>query len=52
MADHLTDPEAISWDELKDELGFSDAELEETRTGAQELIARAHLGSLADLPGA
>jgi predicted XRE-type DNA-binding protein len=49
MADHSRDPQAISWVDLKDELGFTDAEQEKIRVGAQELIAEARAFRLAEV---
>ncbi len=43
--DHLDDQRLVSWDELKDELGFSPAELAEIETKAKELIAQARATS-------
>jgi hypothetical protein len=41
MTDHLTDPQAASWDDVKDELGLTEAERTEISAGAQELITEA-----------
>ena len=47
--DHLNDPQAISWDDMKSELGFTEAEHEEIRAGTQELIAQARAYRLAEI---
>jgi predicted XRE-type DNA-binding protein len=47
--DHLDDPQAISWDDMKAELDFTDAEQDEIKTGAQELIAQARAYRLAEV---
>src|SRR5437762_3367096 len=47
--DHLKDPRAISWDEMKEELGFTETEHEEIRVGAQEMIAQARAYRLAEV---
>jgi hypothetical protein len=39
--DHLNDPQAVSWAEMKDELGLTAEEQSDIREGAQELIAQA-----------
>lgn len=49
MNDHLKDPLAISWTDLKDELEFTEAEQEEIRVGAQRLIAEARAYRLAEV---
>jgi predicted XRE-type DNA-binding protein len=49
MMDHLKDPQAISWDDMKEELGFTEAEREEVRSGAQALIAQARAYRLAEV---
>jgi hypothetical protein len=41
MADRGGDPKLISWVDLKDELGFTAAERDEIRAGAEDLIAQA-----------
>ena len=41
LMDHLKNPGAISWEQMKDELEFTDAERAEIKAGAQELIAQA-----------
>lgn len=41
MTDHLHDPEAVSWDDMTAELGFTPAERAEIATGAQSPIAQA-----------
>jgi len=41
MSDHLADPNARSWDDLKRDLEFTAAELTEIGTGARRLIAEA-----------
>ena len=47
--DHLKDPRAISWEQMKDELELTDAERSEIKTGAQELIAQSRAYRLADV---
>jgi DNA-binding XRE family transcriptional regulator len=47
--DHLKDPDAISWEQMKEELDFTDAEKDEIRVGAQELIAQARAYRLAEV---
>jgi DNA-binding XRE family transcriptional regulator len=47
--DHLKDPHAISWEQMKEELGFTDAEKDEINAGAQELIAQARAYRLAEV---
>jgi predicted XRE-type DNA-binding protein len=47
--DHLNDPQAISWDEMQDELGFTKAERDRIEAGAQELIAQARAYRLAEV---
>jgi predicted XRE-type DNA-binding protein len=49
MTDHLGDPQAISWEDMKDELGFTDAERDEIKAGAQALIAHARAYRLAEV---
>lgn len=49
MADHLDDPEARSWDDLKHDLGFSTAEREEIEVGAERLIAEARAFRLSEV---
>lgn len=49
MTDHRKDPEAISWADLKDELGLTEAEREDIRSGAQVLIAQARAFRLAEI---
>jgi predicted XRE-type DNA-binding protein len=49
MADHLRDPQAVSWDGLKDELELTEAERAEIRSGAQGLIAEARAFRLAEI---
>ncbi|MDG4773397.1 XRE family transcriptional regulator [Solwaraspora sp. WMMD792] len=49
MTDHLTDPEARSWDDLKRDLGFSTAEHEEIEVGAERLIAEARAFRLSEI---
>lgn len=49
MSDHLNDPDAVSWEDLKQELGLTTAEREEIRTGADRLIAEARAFRLAEI---
>jgi hypothetical protein len=43
MGEHIADPNARSWEALKSELGFTEAEREEIGAGAQRLIAQARV---------
>lgn len=47
--DHLNDPQAVSWTEMKDELGLTAEEQSEIREGAQDLIAQARAYRLAEV---
>lgn len=49
MNDHLKDPQAVSWDAMKQELGFTEAEHEEIRSGARKLIGEARAFRLAEV---
>ena len=49
MSDHVRDPDARSWDDLKLDLEFTAAEREEISTGAQRLIAEARAFRLSEL---
>jgi predicted XRE-type DNA-binding protein len=49
MADHLRDPQAVSWEDLKDELELTETERAEITSGAQELIAEARAFRLAEI---
>ena len=49
MSDHMIDPDARSWEDLKTDLGFTDAERAEIDTGAQRLIAEARAFRLAEV---
>lgn len=49
MMDHLRDPDAIAWEDMKTELGLTDSERAEIRAGADELIAQARAYRLAEL---
>src|SRR5688572_13353272 len=49
MTDHLDDPQAISWEDMKDELGFTEAERDDIKSGAQALIAHARAYRLAEV---
>jgi predicted XRE-type DNA-binding protein len=49
MTDHLKDPQAASWDDVKDELRFTEAERTEISAGAQELITEARAFRLAEI---
>jgi DNA-binding XRE family transcriptional regulator len=48
MSDHLRDPDARSWEDLKQEL-FTGAERDEIDEGAQRLIAEARAFRLAEV---
>lgn len=47
--DHLKDPEATSWTDLKGDLRFTPAEQEEIRNGAHALIAQSRAFRLAEV---
>jgi predicted XRE-type DNA-binding protein len=47
--DHRDDPGAVSWDEMKDELGLSSAERTEIEAKAKELITQARAYRLAEI---
>ncbi|MEJ3744032.1 XRE family transcriptional regulator [Actinomycetes bacterium KLBMP 9797] len=47
--EHLRDPNARTWDQMKTELGFTDAERAEIAIGAQRLIAEARAYRLAEV---
>ena len=49
MNDHLKDPQAASWDDVKDELGFTEAERTVISSGAPELITEARAFRLAEI---
>lgn len=49
MNDHLRDPDARTWDDIKTELGFTETELEEIDEGAQRLIAESRAYRLAEV---
>ncbi|GLI00399.1 XRE family transcriptional regulator [Phytohabitans aurantiacus] len=49
MNDHLRDPDARTWGDMKAELGFTEAELEEIGEGAQRLIAESRAYRLAEV---
>ncbi|WP_432978304.1 XRE family transcriptional regulator [Dactylosporangium sp. CA-233914] len=49
MMDHLRDPQAISWEDMQDELGFTDDERARIDAGAKELIAQARAYRLAEV---
>jgi predicted XRE-type DNA-binding protein len=49
MSDHLTDPDARSWEDLKTDLEFTDAERVEIDAGAQRLIAEARAFRLSEV---
>jgi predicted XRE-type DNA-binding protein len=49
MGEHVADPNARSWEALKSELGFTEAEREEIDAGAQRLIAQARAFRLAEV---
>jgi DNA-binding XRE family transcriptional regulator len=47
--DHLDDPQAISWNGMKDELGLTPAERAQIKSGAEALIAQARAYRLAEV---
>jgi predicted XRE-type DNA-binding protein len=47
--DHLKDPQAVTWDDMKDELEFTDAERQEIAAGARVLIAQSRALRLAEV---
>jgi predicted XRE-type DNA-binding protein len=47
--DHLADPDARSWDDLKSDLDFTADEHEEIAVGARRLIAEARAMRLSDV---
>jgi hypothetical protein len=49
MGEHVAGPNARSWEALKSELGFAEAEHEEINAGAQRLIAQARAFRLAEV---
>jgi predicted XRE-type DNA-binding protein len=49
MSEHVTDPDARSWDDLKQDLEFTAAEQAEIGAGAQRLIAEARAFRLSEL---
>jgi predicted XRE-type DNA-binding protein len=49
MDHHLNDPHAASWDDVKEELGFTEAERAEIDTGARQLIAESRAYRLAEI---
>lgn len=49
MSDHLNDPNARSWGDLKQDLAFTAAEREEIDSGAQRLIAEARAYRLSEI---
>jgi predicted XRE-type DNA-binding protein len=49
MSDHLKDPQARSWEGLKQELDLTEAEHKEIDTGAQRLIAEVRAYRLAEV---
>lgn len=49
MSDHVTDPDARSWDNLKRDLEFTAAEREEIDIGARRLIAEARAFRLSEV---
>ena len=49
MSDHVTDPDARSWDDLKRDLEFTAADREEIDTGARRLIAEARAFRLSEV---
>ncbi|MFD6322915.1 hypothetical protein ACFWOL_08570 [Streptomyces sp. NPDC058442] len=49
MTDHLKDPQAVSWEDLSEELAFTDAEKDRIAQGAQVMITAARVHRLAEL---
>ncbi|HET8681778.1 MAG TPA: XRE family transcriptional regulator [Micromonosporaceae bacterium] len=49
MSDHMIDPDARSWEDLKRELDLTAAEREEIDSGAQRLIAEARAFRLSEV---
>lgn len=49
MSDHLDDPDAVSWEDLKQELDLTTEEQEEIRAGADRLIAEVRAFRLAEI---
>jgi predicted XRE-type DNA-binding protein len=49
VTDHLRDPEAVSWADMKEELGLTAEEQAEIRAGAEHLIAQARAYRLAEV---
>jgi DNA-binding XRE family transcriptional regulator len=49
MSDHLSDPDARSWEDLKDELAFTEAERAEVDAGARRFVAEARAHRLAEV---
>lgn len=49
MSGHLHDPQATSWEDMKDELDLGVAEREEIREGAKRLVAESRAYRLAEL---
>jgi hypothetical protein len=49
MTDHLTDPQAASWEGVKEEFGFNEAEQAEIGAGAKRLLAESRSYRLAEI---
>jgi DNA-binding XRE family transcriptional regulator len=49
MNDHMTDPDARSWEDLKADLEFTEAERAEIDAGAQQLLAEARAFRLSEV---
>lgn len=49
MSQHLADPQARSWEDLKQDLEFTTAERAEIDAGAQQLIAQARAFRLTEI---
>lgn len=49
MSDHLSDPETRSWDDMKGELGFTEAERAEIDDGARRMVAESRAHRLAEV---
>jgi DNA-binding Xre family transcriptional regulator len=49
MNDHLRDPKAISWEDLQDELGFTEEERARIDAGARRLVALSRAYRLAEV---
>ncbi|MFR9723941.1 helix-turn-helix domain-containing protein [Streptomyces sp. MS19] len=47
--DHSKDPQAVSWDRLTEEFGFTGAEKEQIARGAQRMITASRVHRLAEV---